>query len=120
MAIKVDVYDESNNKSQSVTVDFAFDILAASNAASIDSRGEYYLKFTTNAKETNGKKLPTKTATALSSLSLRGVKQSANNSSNNYSNITALVQDYLYDYTKGHTANQFGSGVTEQKPMKFN
>jgi len=55
----------------------------------------------------------------LSDLALGGVKQSSSNTANAYADVSSMVIDYTYDFIYGHTANQYSSGVAEQKPMQL-
>jgi len=98
-------------------MDFVGDIVAVGN--SVSACKEHFIKLTTSARDTDNHTLPANIVTGLSDLALNGNKQSRFNLSNAYPDIKSMVVDYVYDYINGHTANQWGSGVSEQKPMKF-
>lgn len=123
MAINVNIYSNANASSKSVTFDFVGDVLAASqedpfsptNVASI----EYYFKVTSGATQDNNARYSAKVIRGLEELVLKGQKQRKVNTANAYSDIKSMVIDYVYDYINGHTANLYGSGCTEQRPMKF-
>ena len=121
MAISVQIYSNANSSSKVVTYDFVGDVLAASdellgvNTAST----EYYFRITTGATQDDNTPYEAKVARSLSELVLNGVKQSATDTNAAYSDVKSMIVDYTYDYINGHTADQYSSGVTEQKPMKF-
>lgn len=118
MAVNVQIYGNVSGRQQSVTVDFVGDVLVA-NDDPFANDIEYYFKFTTAARSTDGSSLGTKISRSLDDLVLNSVKQSAVNTANAYSDVNSMVVDYLYDYINGHTDDQYSSGVTEQLPMNF-
>ena len=126
MSINVSVYSNGNNTSQSIYIDFAGDVLAPSFDATDVACYQYFFKFTTSGRGTDDAALPVKITKSLSDLALfdrAGIldeKQSASNTANAYGDIKSMVIDYCYDFIHGHTADQYLSGCTEQKPMKFN
>ena len=125
MAINLSVYSNGNSSSRVVTFDFYGDVVAGANEiyAANASSYIYYIKGTTTARQddgtTGGPTYPVKIMTSLSSLALKGAKQSKSNTASSYSDIKSLIIDYTYDFIYGHTEDQFSSGVTEQKPMRF-
>jgi len=122
MAINVSIYSNGNASSKSVSIDFVKNVLAASNSSGSDGTNEYYFKLSSGAADTDGKRLPIKLIKKLDDLALNsgtGNKQSATNTDAAYTDIRSMVIDYIFDYVNGHTANQFSSGVTVQKPMQF-
>ena len=121
MAVNISIYSNANTSTRSVTVDFVGDVLAedTANAASWTADYEYYFKLTTGAQQDNNQSYPAKIVRALSDLALNGQKQSASNVGTDYADVHSMIVDYTYDYIYGHTADQYASGVTEQRPMKF-
>lgn len=119
MAVNIAIYSNANSTSKSISVDFEGEILAASNATSYTTDIDYFFKFNTGARTDDNIALGVKLNLGLSDLVLNGAYQSAENSSNAYSDITDMITDVVYDYVHGHTANQYGSGVTVQGPMQF-
>jgi len=120
MSVNIQIYSNDNSTTKTINVDFVGDILAASYGATNAACAQYYYKFTTSAQDTDSHNYDPKIVRSLSSLALNDTKQSATNTANAYSDIKSMIVDYVYDYIYGHTANQFSSGVREQKPMKFN
>ena len=121
-AVNLSVYSNANAATKTISVDFVGDILASddnhwlpSNAASL----EYYFKITTGARQDNNSAFPVKTIRKLSDLALRGQKQSATDTANAYTTIKTMVVDYVYDLIHGHTSDQYSSGCSAQRPMKF-
>jgi len=120
MSLSVSIYSNANSATKTVTVDFQGDFLAASRAIPSNCCGlEYYFKFNTSARTDSSVTMPTRVVTKLSDLALNLNKQSATNTANSYSDINSMVVDYIYDYVHGHTANQYTSGCSLQRPMKF-
>jgi hypothetical protein len=120
MAITIPIYSNVNALSRSITVDFVGDILAADSKANVSSTNKtYYFKFTTGARDTDGIAFDPKLSLGLSDLALGGVKQSSSDTANAYADVSSMVIDYTYDFIYGHTANQYSSGVAEQKPMQL-
>ena len=123
----VTIYSNVNNTSRTLTFDFVGDVLAADDStftANTASCSKYYFKITTGgAVQDNDVAFRTKVVRGLSELALNGTaatrKQSASNTGSDYTDIKTMIIDYTYDYVSGHTANQFASGCTEQRPMKF-
>jgi len=129
MAINLSIYSNANSSSNSVVFDFVGDVLASShdglpysptNASSV----EYYFKVTTNARQDNGNPYPAKIVRSLDELVLNRQKQSRNPygdpySTNAYSDVKSMVVDYAWDYINGHDANEDGTGVKAQNPMRF-
>jgi hypothetical protein len=117
MAINISVYSNANSASQTMTVDFVGDVLAATD--SNNTSMEYYFKITTGARQDNNVAFPIKIVRDLGEIALNKTKQSASNTAADYTNIDAMVTDYCYDFINGHTADQFSSGCTLQRPVKF-
>jgi len=119
MAINISVYSNANASSQAVSFDFVGDVLAArrdTNSASY----EYYFKILSGARQDDNTSFPAKVVRDLSTdLALNSTHQSQTNTTNAYSDIRSMVVDYMYDAIHGHTANQYGSGCTSQRPMRF-
>ena len=121
MAINVQIYSNVNTSSKSIAFDFVGDVLAADNpgiSPSNASAVEYYFKITTGARQDDNAVYPAKVARSLSELVLNSEKQRITDTANAYTNIKSMVVDYVYDYINGHTADQFSTGVLEQKRMK--
>ena len=126
MATNVSIYSNANSASKSVTFDFVGDVLASHNGFNTNNAAAYtfYFKVTTSAKFVNGTTTGgsypiVKTMPTLSELALNGIRQSNSGSSSAYVDIKSMIVDYTDDYVYGHTANEAGSGVTYQGPMKF-
>jgi len=129
MAINISIYSNANASSNSVVFDFVGDVLAANydgypyspaNTSSV----EYYFKITTSARQDNSVAYPAKVVRSLDELVLNRQKQSRNSygdpySTNAYSDIKSMIVDYVWDYINGHDANESGTGVTVQRPMRF-
>ena len=118
MAVNVQIYGNTAGTQKQVLVDFVGDVLI-SNDDPFGTDVEYYFKLTTSARGTDSVQLPTKIVRSSSELALDSVSQSSADDANAYSDVNSMLVDYMYDYINGHTANQYGSGVTEQKPMVF-
>jgi len=119
MTIQLQIYNNVNNVTRTLTVDFNADILATLITNASGTCYDYYFKFTPSATDTADVQLPIKFASDLTDLVLNGVAQKGNCSSNAYSDITSMIIDYTYDYIAGHLANECGSGCSLQRPMKF-
>lgn len=124
MAISISVYSNGNTTSKTVTFDFQSSILASSyDTATGRTALDHYIVAKTGGRNTDNVAFPAKAIISLGDLALMGPtgnSHSMANTSAAYANVTALVEDYLYDFVYGHTADQYLTGVTEQKPMKFN
>lgn len=120
MAINVSVYSNGNNTSKSITIDFVGDLLAASQGPANVACSQYFFKFSTSGRGTDNIAFPVKIVRSFSDLALNKTKQSAVDTANAYTDVKSMIIDYCYDYIYGHTADQYSSGCTEQKPMKFN
>lgn len=126
MAVNVSVYSNANNATRTITFDFVGEVMVPSDwTGTPDPCNQYYFKITTSARQDNNATYPLKIVRSLAatpanvaSLALNGVVQSSG-TSNAYGDIKSMIVDYVYDYVKGHTANQYLSGCTEQRPMKF-
>ena len=126
MAITVQVYSNANSATRSITFDFVSDILAPDDAPANVSCNAFYFKVTTSAVQDNSVAFPVKIVRSLSDLALykpgatgATKHQSQSNTSNAYGDIRSMVIDYTYDLINGHTADQYGSQCTLQRPMKF-
>lgn len=130
MAINVNIYSNANNSTRTIVFDFVGEIMVPSDLlGSPDHCNQYYFKISTSAKQDDNSSYPLKIVRSLdstpanvASLALNGQVQSMNPAAytNAYPDIRSMIIDYVYDYVNGHTANQYSSGCTEQKPMKFN
>ena len=121
--MNISIYSNANSATKTITVDFVGDYLAADDAGPFVANTvsmEYYVKFTTSVTQNNGIAYPVKIARKLSDLALNKTKQSQVDTGNAYGSIKEMVVDYVGDYITGHTANQFTSGCSEQKPLKLN
>ena len=120
MAINVNIYSNANSSSRSVSFDFMGDVLATNDATGDwTADNDYYFKITTGGRQDDNSSIPVKVVRALDDLALNGQRQSYNNTTSAYGDIRAMVVDYTYDAINGHTQDQYGSGVAEQRPMKF-
>ena len=132
MAVSVAIFSNANSSSKSISVDFVGNVLAAQQEIDAETRSntftqEYYFKFTTSARDDSSTALPVKINRRLSELALlqngnpnsTKRKQSASNTGASYTDIKSMVVDYTYDYVYGHDTDQYLSGCTEQRPMKF-
>ena len=124
MAVQISIYSNGNASSKTVTFDFQSSVLASSYDASAGGTSlDHYMIVKTSAKDTDGASLPNRVIVSLEDLALLGSTGNSHSMANTtaaYANVTAIVQDYLYDYIYGHTVDQYSTGVSEQKPMKFN
>lgn len=124
MAVSIQVYSNSNATTKTISVDFAADVLAASFGNTTGSTVQYFFKMSTGARDEANATLPVKVVKSLSELALNPTnalqKQSATNTANAYTSIKTMIIDHVYDYVEGHTADQFSSGCSLQRPMKFN
>ena len=127
MAINVSVYSNANNSTRTISFDFVGDVMVPDDwTTDPNACNQYYFKVTTSARQDNNTSYPVKIVRSLAatpanvaSLALNGAKQSRTDTANAYSDIREMIEDYVYDFINGHTANQFSSGCTEQRPMKF-
>jgi hypothetical protein len=118
MSVNVQIYNNVNNVSTSITIDFETAILPDGNTVTTTEYDAYF-SFVTSALDEGGEGYPVKIIKNLSTLALNNNVRSSSNSSVAYGNVHAMVVDYLYDYINGHTANQYASGVDEKLPMRF-
>ena len=123
MSVRENLYNNVSGGTSYVTISFTNSVLTQDPS---DPAQKYYISFVpyTRARDTGNNVMPTKVATGLDDLALTGAnvaaaKQSSANISDDYTSINNLVADYLYDYINGHTADQFGTGVTTQLPLDF-
>lgn len=119
MAISVNIYSNANNSTKTVTFDFVGEVMVASDIVTPNPCNQYYFKITTSAKQDDGSSYSLKMVRDLSELALNGNVQSRANTTDAYGNVKSMVIDYLFDAVNGHTADQYLSGCTEQRPMKF-
>lgn len=119
MSVTATIYSNANTTSATVTVDFVGDVLVQKYGPGTSSEVDYYFKFTTGSRDTSNVALPVKTVLRLTDLALNSNVQSEANTTSAYANVNAMVNDYVYDYVHGHTANQYLSGCSAQKPLKF-
>ena len=119
MAINYTIYSNGNASSKTVSVDLASDFLASSSNG-VSRTNRYFLKFITSARDASNGAFGVKVAEGLNDLVLNGEKQRISGSNVPYSDIKSMVVDYMYDFVHGHEDGQWGTTVTEQKPMKFN
>jgi len=123
MAISISIYSNGNTTSKTVTFDVQSSILASSYDLPVGRTAmDHYIVAKSSARTSDNSLLPTQTIVSLADLALLGPSgnsHSRTTSTTAYSNVTALVEDYLWDYVYGHTANQSGTGVVVQLPMKF-
>ena len=132
MAVGISIFSNANSTSKSISVDFVGNVLAAQQEIDPETRAntftqEYYFKFTTGARDDTSTALPVKINRRLSELTLleggnpnsTKRKQSASNTGASYADIKSMIVDNVYDYVYGHDVDQYLSGCTEQRPMKF-
>lgn len=118
----ISIYSNANNSTRTVSFEFVGDLLAASDSVYYPSNAasfEYYFKITAGATQDNNLSFQPKIVRKLSDLALNRQKQSQSNVGTAYGDIKTMIVDYTYDFVNGHTNNQFSSGCTEQRPMKF-
>jgi len=118
----ITIYSNANSATRSITFDFVSDVLAANDAGPYDSNAacySQYIKITSYGTQDNGNAYVTKVVRSLSDLALNKQKQSSDNTANAYADVKSMIVDYTYDFIHGHIANQYSSGCTEQRPMKF-
>ena len=118
MSINFQVYSNSNGTSRTITAEFYNNLLDISYGPTT-VEPVYYLQMATSATDTLGNFYTARNITGLNDLALAGNVQSATNTTADYVSLKALIDDYLYDYIHGHTANQYLSGCSAQAPMKF-
>ena len=121
MTISIQVYSNANSSSRSITFDFLGNILAPDDAPANASCNSFYFTATASGTQDNGVAFPVKIIRSLSELVLNKNNQSALNggSTNAYSDVRSMIIDYVWDFVNGHAANEYGSGCTRQRPMKF-
>jgi len=112
------IYDETAGSTKSVSVDFLGNILASSDIA-FASDLSYYFRIKTTVRDTDGNTIPESVVLSLDELVLNGVKQRRTDTAAAYTSIDDMIQDYLYDFVNGHSANQHSSGVAYRAPMAF-
>ena len=118
MATNIQVYSNANSTSMSCSVDFVGNVLVSS-LSGPSSAIEYYFQISTSSKTDSGAAIPVKIIKDLGTLALNGSVQSASNTTADYIDIDSMITDYVYDIVHGHTANQFSSGCSVQRPIKF-
>ena len=118
MAITIQIYDSTDNKTQSVSVDFATDIMNYS-YGSANPEPQFFFKFTTGARDTDGSGYSLRIITTLTDLALNRTKRSSADSAVAYENIKIMVTDEIFDFIYGHTADQYSSGCTAKAPMNI-
>ena len=120
MAINVTVLNEDNSKTGQIQLDFVLDILASEDDYTTpNTECEFYFKMNTSTKQIGGGDIPVKVTKSLSDRSLNGTHQSRPAvapviQTDPYASITDMVEDYLFEFIHGHTANQYTSSVTAQ------
>ena len=118
MAVNYEIYDETAERSRTITVEFLGNLLAQS-SATFDSSFDYYFRIRTGVRDTGDNAIPDKLLLTLDDLALNGVKQSRSDTAADYTSINDMVEDYLYDFVNGHAANKYSSGCTYRAPMSF-
>jgi len=114
------IYNNATSNTRTVSVDIVgADCLVPSVDAAYDPSAKYFMVFATTAKDSNGVALPSKVVHSHDDLVLNHTKRSASDSVVAYDNITLTVEDIVYDYIHGHTADQYTSGCTAQLAMKW-
>jgi hypothetical protein len=93
--------------------------ILAESAGPFVSEVSYYFRIKTSSRDTDGITFPEVLIMSLDELSLNGVKQRRTNTAVAYTDINDMIEDYLFDYVNGHTANLHSSGVSEKAPMQF-
>jgi hypothetical protein len=127
MAISVQIYSNANSSSKSISFDFVGDILAPDDVPANAACQSFYFKITAGGTQDNNVAFPVKIVRSLSDLALfkpgditvERKHSEAPDSNVAYVDIKSMIIDYVYDYINGHTADQFSSGCTLQRPMKF-
>jgi len=119
MAITVRVLNESNNRVGQIQLDLVLDVLASEDEYPLSTDCEFYFKMNTTSLQVGGGSIPVKVTKSLSDLALNGAKQSRTNVATDYTSVTDMVEDYIFDFTHGHTADQYTSGCTAQGAMSI-
>lgn len=125
MAISISIYSNSNTSSKTVTFDVQSSLLASSyDTLTGRTALDHYIVSKSSAKQDDGSNtnLATRAIIGLGDFPLQGPTGNSHSrvtSTTAYANVTALVNDYLWDYVYGHTADQSSTGVSVQAPMKF-
>ena len=113
------IYDETANKSKSITVDFLGNVLSNSSDTSTNTGLRYYFSIRTGAKDTDNIGFPNTVVLGLDELALNGVKQRKTDTAADYVDLHEMITDYLFDMVNGHAANLYSSGVELKSPMDF-
>jgi hypothetical protein len=116
MSISLNVQNITSGVSKRISMDFVHGYVMPGNG-DLGAKKKFYFSLSTSGRDSDNAALPSKLITGLDSLVLNGAKQKRDNSADPYASITEMINDYVYDYINGHTANENGSGVSEQKPM---
>ena len=116
MAVNITIHNSTTGTSRNITVDFIGGVLSDTPANACD---EYYFKFSTSSTSTGGTVLPTKIVKNFTNFPLAGLSRSITCSGVAYTNIKDMINDYVYDFINGHTANQCATGTSVQLPMQF-
>ena len=123
MAINISIYSNGNTATKTVSFDFQSSILASSFDYPVGRTAlDHYIVAKSSAKQEDNSSLPTQAIVSLADLALLGSGGNSHaqvSTTAAYANVTALVEDYLYDYVYGHEDNQHSTGVSEQQAMKF-
>lgn len=118
MAISVQIYDNTTGNSNYINLDLLADFLADS-AGGNPNELQYFISMTTSSLDTSLLPYAPRYAKSLSTLALNGVKRSSVDSAVAYDNIKTMIDDYVYDYIYGHTADKYSSGCTLKAPISF-
>ena len=119
MAININIFNNANNVTRTVTFDFVGELMVAEDDTTVSPCNKYYFKITSGARKEDNSPYDLKIVRNLEELALNSQKQSSENVASAYGDIKTMIVDYVYDYVNGHTADQFDSGCTLQLPMKF-
>ena len=119
MAISVNIYNNANNVTRTVTFDFVGEIIVQADDPSVDPCNQYCFKISTGARQEGNAAFPLRIVKSFDDLVLNNEKQRQVNTNVAYSNVKSMVIDYVYDYVEGHVADEHDSGCTEQLRMKF-
>jgi len=118
MAVNYEIYDETAERSRTISVEFLGNLLAPS-FGTFDANFDYYFRIRTGVRDTSDNAIPEQLVLSLDELALNGLKQARSDTAVDYTDINDMIEDYLYDFVNGHAADKYSSGVEYRAPMSF-